>query len=236
MHSALKRDAQAQPSWATGPAAYGVNAYDKGALTLRTLENYLGWTTFQNVMSTYFGEYAFRHPTPEDFFSVAERVSGVDLTWFFEQAYGDSVVFDYAVGEVDSSPVRGVRGWVEPDPGEAGPQLRTAGARGDEHTSVVHVRRWGEGVFPVTVEIRFTDGERLVEQWDGKDRWKRYAYTRAGKVDEVRIDPDHQLVLDIDSTNNSWMRRSQADVAATKWASKWVVWVQATLEAFAFFS
>ena len=210
--SALKRDPQRRLSYTTGPDGYRVNAYDKGALTLRTLENHLGWPLFQEVMSTYFARYRFKHPKPRDFFVTAEQVSGVDLGWFFDQVWGDSVVFDYAVGEVQSA--RGGEGW----------------------RSVVHVRRWGEGVFPILVDVEFEDGSRVVEKWDGKERWIRFDYDRETQVSRVRVDPNRDLVLDVDRTNNTWLRKSKAGPASRKWASKWMLWVQSSMEAFAFFS
>lgn len=233
MASGLKRDPQAKPSWQTGPRTYRINAYDKGALTLRTLENYLGWPTFQKVMSAYYEAYAFGHPTPQDFFRVAETVSGRELGWFFDQAWGSTAVFDYSVGEVASTQIRPIRGWSDH---HGSLELAQGGPPEDRWETEVHVRRWGDGVFPVTVEVVFEDGTRETEHWDGRDRWARYAFETSAQVERVRVDPDHALVLDVDYTNNGWLRDSQADAAATKWSSKWMVWVQATLEAFAFFA
>jgi hypothetical protein len=230
----LELDPQQQLSYRTGPGGYRVNAYDKGALTLRTLENHLGWPTFQEVMSTYFSRWRFRHPTPQDFFATAEEVSGVELDWFFDQVWAQSIVFDYAVGEVEAARARAPRGWID---GEQGLEL----GAGEEDTqeqwrSEIVVRRKGEGVYPVLVDVEFEDGSRTVEQWDGRDRWVRYAYDRSSRVTRVVVDPARDLVLDIDRTNNSWLHRSRAREAATKWASKWMLWVQASMEAFAFFS
>jgi len=229
LHSDLKRDPQARPSWQTGPGGYHINAYGKGALTLRTLENYLGWSTFQRVVSAYFRTYAFSHPEPADFFRVAERVSGQPLGWLFDQVWSDSVVFDYAVGRVVDWPAEEARGYGEQGPGaEVEPEGR--------FHSAVTVRRWGEGRFPVAVEVTFSDGTRQVEHWDGEDRWATYRYAHPGRVERVRVDPDHVLVLDTEFTNNAWLRDAPASVAATKWASMWMVWAQHTLEAFAFFA
>lgn len=232
MQSDLKRDAQAVPSWQTGPGAYHVNAYHKGAATLRTLEGYLGWTTFQRVMSTYFRAQAFRHPEPEDFFRVAEAVSGQRLGWLLSQVYDDSVVFDYAVGPVAS--------WREDEEpwgyGEGEPAPARAGDGGPRWRSSVTVQRWGEGRFPLAVEVTFSDGARRIEHWDGQARWTTFDYDHPGRVDRVRVDPDHVLVLDTEFSNNAWLREAPAELAATKWASKWMLWVQHTMEAFAFFA
>ncbi|MCH9688095.1 MAG: M1 family metallopeptidase, partial [Deltaproteobacteria bacterium] len=227
MTSDLKRDAQAELSWQTGPGGYRVNAYTKGALTLRTLEGYLGWGTFQRVMATYFRRYAFSHPQPEDFFRVAEQVSGQRLGWFFSQVWADSVVFDYAVGNVHSARLGPTRGYTEEAEAEDDDPL---------WRSAVTVRRWGEGRFPVAVEVEFADGARKVEHWDGKKRWATFRYDHPGRVERVRVDPAHVLVLDTQFTNNAWLREAPAGLAATEWASKWMIWVQHTMEAFAFFA
>lgn len=220
--SELKLDRMSKPSWLYGPAAsrpdgapggriyrggaYGVNSYTKPAMMLLTLERYLGWETFQQIMSTFFERYRFRHPTPEDYFRVVEEVSGQDLLWFWDETYRSSNVFDYAVDSVVSS---------------------------DERSSVV-VRRWGEARFPVEVLVTFEDGDEVLESWDGIERWIRYSYSRPGKIRSVVVDPSHVLALDINRTNNSWLSEAPSPLAAAKWAFKWMVWLQSILEAFAF--
>lgn len=243
MHSSLKRDPQSRPSWRMGPGAYKVNAYHKGAATLRTLENLLGWTTFQRVMATYFRTYAFAHPEPRDFFRIAELVSGQRLRWLFDQVWDDTVAFDYAVGEVESwrEPDGPPLGYSEPgvEPGaeaEADASSDPPGDATETWGSAVTVRRWGEGRFPLAVEVTFSDGTRKVEHWDGQERWHTFRYRHPGRVDRVRVDPDHVLVLDVEFTNNAWLRDAPAGLAATKWASQWMLWVQHTMEAFAFFA
>jgi hypothetical protein len=233
--SALLRDPQSRPSYQAGPSGYHVNAYDKGSLTLRTLENYLGWNAFQRVVSTYYRTYAFRHPKPQDFFHTAKLVAGVDLDWYFDQTWRDAVTFDYAVDRVVSEPASSPRGYVE---GEGGLALVSAPVAEDagDYTSHVYVRRWGQGRFPVAVAVTFEDGTRKVERWDGQDAWAQFTFTRPSKVERVEVDPDHQLVLDVDFSNNGWLKKSQANVAAAKWSSKWMVWVQHAMEGMAMFS
>jgi hypothetical protein len=233
LRSGLKRDPQSMPSYRTGPDAYSINAYDKGALTLRTLEHVLGWPQFQAGMAAYFDAYAFSHPTPQDYFDTMERSSGVDLHAFFEQVWNQSVIFDYGVGEVTSQRVQPVHGWVD---GQAGLGFADGGRPDDdEYRSVVHVRRWGEGVFPVSVDFEFEDGSREEVQWNGRERWTRFEFRTPTRLMKVRVDPDDQLALDVDSTNDSWLDRDPAPMAATKWSTKWMVWAQAALESFAFF-
>ena len=83
--AAARSDVQATPSWRYWPGTGGAITYNKTALWLNTLERLIGWDTLQRIMSTYFARYEFKHPGPEDFFAVANEVSGRDLTWFFDR-------------------------------------------------------------------------------------------------------------------------------------------------------
>ena len=112
-YSDLKLDPIATLSYKYGPGSYGLNSYGQAAMMLRTVENYLGWETFQKVMAAYYERWKFKHPRPEDFFSCVNEVSGTDMNWFFEQAFNTSNVFDYAVGSVNSKPVQKPRGYIK---------------------------------------------------------------------------------------------------------------------------
>ncbi len=226
-----KSDAQSTPTWRYYPATGGGLSYSKTGLWLNTLERYLGWPTFQKIMSTYFGRWKFRHPKPADFFAVVNEVSGRDLTWFFDQVYRSSNAFDYAIDGVRSESTEG-RGLVDRN-GKAEP---IAGGGGPARTrSVVIVRRLGEAVFPVEVQIEFDNGENVRESWDGRDRWKAFTYERAARVVSAEIDPDRILLLDINLTNNSWTASPQSEAAAHKWMLKWMIWLQDALLNASFF-
>lgn len=63
---------------------YGSNAYDKPATALNILrETILGRELFDFAFKEYARRWAFKHPTPEDFFRTMEEASGVDLDWFW---------------------------------------------------------------------------------------------------------------------------------------------------------
>ena len=92
-------------AWDFGMVEYGIAAYSKPVVSLRTLERILGEETMLNVMSTFFQRYQFGHPTSEDFRAVAEEISGQDLSWFFDGlVYGDGVL-NYTVTGVDEHSV-----------------------------------------------------------------------------------------------------------------------------------
>src|SRR5690606_432314 len=92
-------DITSTPTWRYWPGSASPMSYNKTALWLATLERHLGWPTMQRILSTYFSRYSFAHPAPDDFFAIANEVSGTDLTWFFDATVRSSAAFDYAVGQ-----------------------------------------------------------------------------------------------------------------------------------------
>lgn len=59
---------------------YGMVVYIKTAVWLYLVENALGRDVLDQAINTYYQEWQFRHPYPEDFKQVLEKVSGKDLT------------------------------------------------------------------------------------------------------------------------------------------------------------
>ena len=58
---------------------------------------------------------------------------------------------------------------------------------------------------PVVVEIKFDNGEKVREHWDGKSRWTRFGYQKKAKVVSAELDPDHTVQIDRDNFNNSFV-------------------------------
>jgi hypothetical protein len=63
---------------------YNLIAYTKTTLWLKKMETELGIKTFNNIMRAYYEKWKFKHPTPTDFQTVAEEVSGKSLEKLFE--------------------------------------------------------------------------------------------------------------------------------------------------------
>jgi hypothetical protein len=83
----------------------------------------------------------------------------------------------------------------------------------------------------VEVRVVFADGHSVLETWNGKDRWKRFTYERPAKVVRAAVDPGSKIVLDVDPGNNAWIaEKGFAERAATKWAARWMFWLQNLLE------
>ncbi|HVL67723.1 MAG TPA: M1 family metallopeptidase [Vicinamibacterales bacterium] len=221
-----KYDDQSTPTWRYWPASASAITYNKTALWLHTLERMLGWETLQRILSTYFQRYAFRHPKPEDFFAVANEVSGQDLTWFFDQVHRSSNVFDYAVDVLRSEPAvdRGHLGASE------GYEVR-----GSTYRTTVVVRRLGEAQFPVDLLVRFENGEAQRWAWDGRDRWRAFETETPARAVSAEVDPERILVLDVNRTNNSVTLKPSGAAAARKWSLAWLIWVQDHLLTYGFF-
>jgi hypothetical protein len=219
---AARRDRADVPTFRYWPGTHSQITYSKTALWLNTLERYLGWETVQRVLSTFFERWKFRHPQPEDFFAIVNEVSGRDMTWFFDQVYRSSNVFDYSVDRFETSGVR-ARGLTDDAADE--PRFEETTSPDLFRTTVV-VRRLGEAIFPVDVLITFENGEQVREQWSGVDRWKTFTYERASRGKTAQVDPEQVLLLDVNYTNNSRTLAPKAEDAATKWSLKWMVWLQ----------
>jgi len=218
--------------------SYGANAYNKGELMHWTLEGFLGWETWREVLSTWYERWKFRHPTSEDFFTIANEVSGVDLDPFFDTFYHTAAAMDYEVYAVENIRTGAPSGSTErPDSApEGGPVWTPADPVIPEGwLSRVTARRLGELTLPVEVLIEFSDGEQVIERWDGGERSITWTWQKPAEVVSVIIDPEEKLVLDVNRTNNSWMSRADHR-GARKLVLRWLFWVQSLLEFLVFTS
>src|SRR5437879_4511158 len=204
--------------------SYGGVTYGKTASVLLTLEGIIGEDTMNKAMHTYFMKYRFTHPTKEDFLKTIEEVSGKDLRWYFNQAVYGTQVLDYEVMKVDSFPVN----WYEKKEG--------FGNKEDKNTvyrSTVWLHRKEDFVMPVSVEIKFDNGEMVREHWDGQSRWTKFSYDKKAKVVSAEIDPDHKVQIDRNNFNNSETAEVNAKPASkvanywlfvTQWVSQALAW------------
>ena len=56
---------------------------------------------------------------------------------------------------------------------------------------------------PVDVELRFADGAMVRDRWDGKAAWRKYRTVRHAPLADVRVDPEHRIVVDVEPQNNA---------------------------------
>jgi hypothetical protein len=94
--------------------AFGFNAYTKVATGLNILrETIMGRELFDAAFKEYARRWAFKHPTPADFFRTMEDASGEDLDWFWRGWFYSIDACDisidtikYAKADVNSMPSR----------------------------------------------------------------------------------------------------------------------------------
>jgi hypothetical protein len=205
----VRNDPITRKAWQfLGGGSYGSLTYGKTGAALLSLEAIIGEPTLRRAIHTYFSRYRFTHPTGEDFFKTINEVSGQDLRWFWDQAFYGTEVLDYEILSARSEP-------VDPDAKPADTIYR-----GD-----VVVHRKGDFIFPTDIEMRFDDGSRIREHWDGRDRWIRYSYQKKAKLISAEVDPDHRVALDVDFFNNSKLVQPNTG-AKRKISTYWMVVAQ----------
>jgi peptidase M1-like protein len=207
--------------------SYGGVTYGKTASALLTLEGVVGEETMAKAMHVYFMRYRFTHPTKEDFLKTIEEVSGKDLRWYLNPAVYGSQVMDYEVLKVESFPVS----WYE---GKKDKKNSKKDSKDDTvYQSYVSLHRKNDFVMPVEVEIKFDNGEKIREHWDGQGRWTRFSYRKTAKVVSAEIDPDHTVQIDRNDFNNSFvveanpkptLKLSNYWLFLTQWVSQALAW------------
>jgi hypothetical protein len=80
---------------------FGNNAYGKPCTALNILrETVMGRELFDYAFKEYARRWAFKHPTPDDFFRTMEDASGVDLDWFWRGWFYGTDHCDMAMDQV----------------------------------------------------------------------------------------------------------------------------------------
>jgi hypothetical protein len=178
--------------------SYGDVTYGKTASVLLTLEGIIGEDTMARAMRTYFMKYRFTHPSKEDFLKTIEEVSGKDLRWYFNPAVYGSAVCDYEVTKIESYPVN----WHQDEKTQ---KAQDKDSKNILYQSYVSLHRKDDFVMPVEVEIKFDNGEKIREHWDGQSRWTRFSYLKKAQVVSAELDPDQRIFLDRNNFNNSYV-------------------------------
>ena len=155
--------------------------YQKPALMLQLLRTeVLGKERFDAAFREYIRAWAYKHPTPADFFRVMRDQSGMNLDWFWRDWVYTTARLDQAVDSV---------------------------SRGSDGQSRVHLANRGSMVMPATIDLTFDDGttQRLklpVEMWNLGDQFT-YRVPGTKAVRRAAIDPAGALP-DVDRANNVW--------------------------------
>ena len=77
--------------------SYSISTYSKGALVLAQLRYIIGEENFWDTLKKYYNDWAFKHPTPNNFIRCAEKISGLELEWFLTDWTQTTNTIDYGV-------------------------------------------------------------------------------------------------------------------------------------------
>jgi len=83
--------------------AYGISAYSKGSIFLSQLGYVIGQDKLMETIRTYYDEFKFKHPVPNDIKRVAEKISGMELDWYLTDWTQTTNTIDYGIKEVTAS-------------------------------------------------------------------------------------------------------------------------------------
>lgn len=164
----------------------GTLLYSKPSAGLVLLrEQILGPERFDFAFKTYINRWAFKHPTPDDFFRTMENASGENLQWFWRGWFLNDWRLDVAVSDVK---------YVDNDP--------TKG-------SLITLDNLGKMAMPVILEIKTKGGkvDRVklpVEIWERYASWT-FKYPSTEEIESVTYDPD-KVLPDYNQDNNVWKK------------------------------
>ncbi len=178
----------------TEPAAMkerniGVLLYFKPGMGLTLLrEQIMGPERFDFAFRTYINRWAFKHPTPDDFFRTMENAGGESLQWFWRGWFISNWKLDVAVTDVK---------YVNNDASKG---------------AVITISNLEKLAMPVVLEVKLksgkTDRVKLpVEVWERNSSWT-FKYPSTEEIQSVTYDPDHVLP-DVNPANNVWPAAAQ---------------------------
>jgi hypothetical protein len=145
----------------------------------------LGEDRFNTAFREYINRWAFKHPTPWDFFHTMENVAGEDLSWFWRSWIFNKWKLDQAVKSMeykDGSPANGAKIIIENLEKMPMPvTVLVKEANGKEQRFNLPVEIWQRGTeytlnVPTTTEIKevILDPDRVLPDWNrANNRWKK---------------------------------------------------------------
>ncbi len=156
---------------------YGNNAYDKPATALNILrETVMGREQFDYAFKEYCKTWAFKHPTPSDFFRIMEEASGVDLDWFWRGWFYSIEAVDISLDSID---------WFKVDL-ENNPTIETdtfTNKKKKPFKYLTQLRNAEEGMeFPVDKDESIRDIYTNYQPWNTEDSVSTAYFT---KYDEL---------------------------------------------------
>ena len=165
--------------------------YKPGAGLTLLRDHIIGPDRFDKALRTYIDYWAYKHPTPEDFFRTIENVTGEELSWFWRGWFLNKWKIDQGIKSAK---------YVNGDMSQG---------------LVVTVENKGQLPMPTTVEVEFMDGTKLekklpIEVWKRNTEWT-FKIPTTKEVKQVKLDPKGAYP-DADITNNTMKMKEPASL------------------------
>lgn len=192
--------------------AYGAAAYSKGAVSQHQLSYIIGHDNFMRGLRRYFNTWKFKHPELNDYVRIMEKVSGIELDWYYEYFVNSTSTIDYSIKTVEE--------------------------KGDN--TDITLERVGRMPMPVELYVEYADGSKelfyipltvmrgekphddprvprtVLSDWPWTHPY--YTFTISRKPAAIRymeIDPT-QRMADVDRNNQSYPWRSAVEEKGEK--------------------
>ena len=162
----------------------GILAYHKPASGLIMLrEQILGKERFDLAFRTYVDRWAFKHPSPDDFFRTIENVSGEDLNWFWRSWFVNNWRLDQGINSVK---------YVKNDP---------------KLGAIITIENFEKMAMPVIIDVITTSGKNTrvklpIEIWQRNKTWS-FKFNSTEEIQNIVLDPEH-VFPDNNENNNVW--------------------------------
>jgi hypothetical protein len=158
--------------------------YSKTAVGLKLLRDVVvGKERFDYAFRKYTETWAYKHPTPYDFFHSINSAAGEDLNWFWKEWFFTTWTFDQAITDVQ---------YVDNDASKG---------------ALITIVNKGRMILPAIVQVTESNGKTStitlpVEVWQRGGTWT-FKYASVSKIDKIVLDPEHVLP-DVERGNDVW--------------------------------
>ena len=147
----------------------------------------IGKENLAQTIKKYFQDWAFKHPTPNDFIRCAEKVSGLELDWYLTDFGQTTNTIDYGITSIEENEVTLERIGLMPMPLD----ITVTYTDGTSENFLIPLRMM-YGHKPTSATI--------LPDWAWA--YPNYTFEVSKPVKSVEIDPKQEMA-DIDKTNNT---------------------------------
>lgn len=163
-----------------------ISAYYKGYIFLHQLGYVIGEDYLKQTIKQYFNDWAFKHPTRNDFIRVAEKISGLELDWYLNDWTRTTNTIDYGIKSVENDSITLERIGLMPMPIDLTVSY-TDGTSEDFYIPLQMMR--GEKPTQATI----------LDDWAWA--YPTYTFKTSKTIKSVQIDPKN-MMADINRENN----------------------------------